>query len=79
MERIRTLRTNFQHVSLSTASTDSTSLTPLPTNPYTILTQMHLGTLELLAEHDQLHLIVNRQDTGASDTTENVGSGTLEQ
>ena len=42
---------------------------------------MHLtrSTLESLAEHEQLDLVVDRKHTGTSDTTENVGSSTLEQ
>ena len=32
-----------------------------------------------LAEHELLHLVVEGQDTGTGDTTENVGSGTLEE
>ena len=35
--------------------------------------------LEGLAEHQDLHLIVDGQDTGTSDTTENVGTSTLEE
>lgn len=32
-----------------------------------------------LAEHDLLELVVERQHTSASNTTENVGTGTLEE
>ena len=32
-----------------------------------------------LAKHDLLELVVQRQNTGTSDTTENVGTSTLEQ
>jgi hypothetical protein len=35
--------------------------------------------LEGLAEHQDLHLIVDGQDTGTSDTTKNVGTCTLEE
>ena len=35
--------------------------------------------LEGLAEHQDLHLIVDGQDTGTGDTTENVGTCTLEE
>jgi hypothetical protein len=35
--------------------------------------------LESLSEHQDLHLIVDGQDTGTGDTTENVGSSTLEE
>jgi hypothetical protein len=34
---------------------------------------------ELLAEHDELHLVVDGEHTGTSDTTENVGTSTLEE
>jgi len=37
------------------------------------------STLELLAEHEKLHLIVDGQDTSAGNTTENVGTSTLEE
>jgi hypothetical protein len=36
-------------------------------------------TLELLAEEDKLDLVVDGQDTGTCNTTENVGTGTLEE
>lgn len=35
--------------------------------------------LELLAEHEDLELIVDGQDTSTGDTTENVGTSTLEE
>jgi hypothetical protein len=34
---------------------------------------------ELLSEHEELHLVVERQDTSTGDTTENVGTSTLEE
>ena len=37
------------------------------------------SSLELLAEHKELSLVVDGEHTGTSDTTENVGSSTLEQ
>ena len=37
------------------------------------------STLVLLAEEDELGLVVNGQDTGTGNTTENVGTGTLEE
>ena len=37
------------------------------------------STLEGLAEHEQLNLVVDRKHTSTSDTTENVGTSTLEQ
>lgn len=37
------------------------------------------ATLELLAEHEQLRLVVDGQHTGTGDTTENVGTSTLEE
>lgn len=37
------------------------------------------STLEGLAEHEQLDLVVNRKHTSTSDTTEDVGTSTLEQ
>lgn len=40
---------------------------------------MHLSTLEGLAEKDELELIVDRQDTSTGNTTENVGTSTVEQ
>ncbi|KAH0357086.1 ADP,ATP carrier protein, partial [Aureobasidium melanogenum] len=36
-------------------------------------------TLELLAEEDELDLVVDGQDTGTSNTTEDVGTSTLEE
>jgi hypothetical protein len=51
-------------------------------SPYTQLTP-HLckryRLLEGLAEHQDLHLIVDGQHTGTGDTTEDVGTGTLEE
>src|ERR1700684_2932207 len=35
--------------------------------------------LEGIAEHQDLHLIIDGQDTGTSDTTKNVGTCTLEE
>ena len=35
--------------------------------------------LEGLAEHEELGLVVDGQDTGTGNTTEDVGSGTLEE
>jgi hypothetical protein len=37
------------------------------------------STLELLAEHEELGLVVDGQDTGTGNTTENVGTSTLEE
>jgi hypothetical protein len=37
------------------------------------------STLELLAEHEQLDLVVDREHTSTGDTTENVGTSTLEE
>ena len=37
------------------------------------------STLELLAEHDELHLVVDGEHTGTGNTTENVGASTLEE
>ncbi len=37
------------------------------------------ATLELLAEHEQLGLVVDGEHTGTGDTTENVGTCTLEE
>jgi hypothetical protein len=34
---------------------------------------------ELLSEHEELHLVVDGQDTGSGNTTEDVGTGTLEE
>jgi hypothetical protein len=36
-------------------------------------------TLELLSEEDELDLIIDGQHTGTGNTTENVGSSTLEE
>jgi len=36
-------------------------------------------TSELLAEHEELGLVVDGQDTGTGNTTENVGTSTLEE
>lgn len=38
-----------------------------------------LRALELLAEHEQLHLVVDGQHTSTGDTTKDVGTGTLEE
>lgn len=35
--------------------------------------------LEGLAEHEQLHLVVDGEHTGTGNTTENVGTSTLEE
>jgi hypothetical protein len=37
------------------------------------------STLELLAEHEELGLVVDGQDTGTGNTTEDVGTSTLEE
>jgi hypothetical protein len=37
------------------------------------------ATLELLSEENELDLIVDGQDTGTGDTTENVGTSSLEK
>ena len=37
------------------------------------------STLELLAKHEELSLIVDGEHTGTGDTTQDVGTGTLEQ
>jgi hypothetical protein len=37
------------------------------------------STLELLAEHDELGLVVDGEHTGTGNTTENVGTSTLEE
>lgn len=37
------------------------------------------STLEGFAEHEKLHLVVNGEHTGTSDTTENVGTSALEE
>jgi hypothetical protein len=37
------------------------------------------AALELLAEEDQLDLVVDGQHTGAGNATEDVGTGSLEQ
>lgn len=34
---------------------------------------------ELLSEHEELHLIVERQDTSTGDTTKDVGTSSLEE
>jgi hypothetical protein len=34
---------------------------------------------ELLAEHDELHLVVDGEHTSTGDTTEDVGTSTLEE
>jgi hypothetical protein len=38
-----------------------------------------LSALELLAEHEQLDLVVDREHTSTGDTTEDVGTSTLEE
>ena len=37
------------------------------------------ATLEGLSEDEELELVVDRQDTSTGDTTENVGTSTLEE
>jgi hypothetical protein len=37
------------------------------------------STLELLAEEEELSLVVDGEHTGTGDTTENVGTSTLEE
>ena len=37
------------------------------------------ATLELLAEHEELDLVVDGEHTSTGDTTEDVGTGTLEE
>jgi hypothetical protein len=44
-----------------------------------LLRHLARATLELLSEEDELDLIVDGQDTGTGDTTENVGTSSLEQ
>lgn len=51
---------------------------PLP--PHRLSTQRPGNRLlEGLSEHQDLHLIVDGQNTSTSDTTENVGTSTLEE
>ena len=40
---------------------------------------VRMRLLEGLAEHEELGLVVDGQDTGTGNTTEDVGSGTLEE
>jgi hypothetical protein len=42
-------------------------------------TRLARATLEGLAEEEQLDLVVDGQHTGTSDTTEDVGTSTLEE
>lgn len=42
-------------------------------------TRLARTALEGLAEHEKLDLVVDGQDTSTGDTTENVGTGTLEE
>ena len=44
-----------------------------------IIERLARSTLEGLAEHEQLDLVIDGEHTGTSDTTENVGTSTLEQ
>ena len=50
---------------------------PNPSFPRLYVVGMHL--LELLSEHDELDLVIDGQDTSSGNTTENVGTGTLEE
>lgn len=43
------------------------------------MTTLARSTLEGLAEHEELDLIVDGEHTGTGDTTENVGTRTLEE
>ena len=45
----------------------------------TMLSKRGSSLVELLAKQEQLSPIVDGQHTGTGDTTENVGSGTLEE
>lgn len=51
----------------------------LPRDPHKVRERLAGTTLELLAEHQQLGLVVDGQDTSAGDTTQDVGTSTLEQ
>jgi hypothetical protein len=68
------------------ATTQSTTTHATPPLQTTNFPPSHIYTtglcdclLEGLAEHQDLHLIVDGQDTGTGDTTENVGTCTLEE
>jgi hypothetical protein len=43
------------------------------------ISSVKMRLLEGLSEHEELGLVVDGQDTGTGNTTENVGSGTLEE
>jgi hypothetical protein len=43
------------------------------------ISSIKMRLLEGLSEHEELGLVVDGQDTGTGNTTENVGSGTLEE
>lgn len=47
--------------------------------PFSTADRLTRSTLELLSEEEELHLIVDGQDTGTCNTTENVGTSTLEE
>jgi hypothetical protein len=43
------------------------------------ISSVKMRLLEGLSEHEELGLVVDGQDTGTGNTTEDVGSGTLEE
>ena len=44
-----------------------------------LIKRLARATLVLLAEEDELDLVVDRQDTSTGNTTEDVSTGTLEE
>lgn len=63
---------------MPTITSPSTELLPLPRRSSSTV-RLTGTTLELLAEHEQLGLVVDGQHTGTGNTTENVGTSTLEE
>jgi len=83
IKRMKTdIRTSTPINTLSAPPTHPTALHIIPpTPPYIPACSIRLTrtTLEGLSEHEELDLVVDGQDTSASDTTEDVGTGTLEE
>jgi hypothetical protein len=68
------------HSTSTTKPTASASSNPIPSQFCTVSANRLAGAaLESLSEHENLELVVDGQHTGTSNTTENVGTGTLEE
>ena len=74
--------TNFPprtaNLSLDGAQHLTANVIHLCLNARSFVVHLTRSTLEGLAEHEQLDLVVDRKYTSTSDTTEDIGTGTLE-